>query len=124
MVKSWYDRSPYVWNWWDGRTGTMKDKTMMEFSPLLQDILRGRYVIKKSEKYRIIAGGVERWVSYILAEGDIQYDQYLLYQSIQEIWAKRRSIINGRTELERTSSVFLEFVGPVKDTPVRRCAVG
>lgn len=68
-VEAWCDSKLYIWHWFAGRAGTNNDKTMVAFSPLFQDILSGKYPFMLPTPYRILPGGVERRLAYLLGDG-------------------------------------------------------
>lgn len=109
-VEAWSDGDLYIWHWNAGRCGTNNDITMVEVSPLFQDILGCQYKFRLSRKYKIVDGGRERDMPYYLVDG-IYPDWPLFVKPIHDaeeeshvVYTKRQE--GTRKDVERLFGVF------------------
>jgi len=62
------DSDLYCWHWFAGRPGTNKDRTVLDYSPLFNDILSGSRCMHLPGGYEL--NGVRRhWMVYFLGDG-------------------------------------------------------
>lgn len=50
QVEAWYNYELHFWHWFPGRAGANNDKTMLLFSPLFNNILRGKVKFRLASK--------------------------------------------------------------------------
>lgn len=69
VAEGWCDRKLYLWSWFAGRAGTNNDLNVLAVSPLVQDIVRGKFKFSLTDEYSLIGGGVPRKRLYFLGDG-------------------------------------------------------
>lgn len=62
------DRNLYCWHWFPGRCGTNNDITVLDYSPLMNDILSGKRRMTVPEGYSL-NGSPRSWLLYMLVDG-------------------------------------------------------
>lgn len=68
-VEAWCDRDLYVWHWFAGRCATNNDLTMIESSPLFNDIFTSSFSFNLFSPYQVGSSNEERVLPYFLADG-------------------------------------------------------
>ena len=68
-VEAWCDRDMYVWHWFAGRCATNNDLTMIDSSPLFNDIFTSSFPFRLLSPYRIGSSDEERALPYFLVDG-------------------------------------------------------
>lgn len=69
QCEAWCDHDLYCWHWYCGRPGTNNDINVLSRSPLFHAILAGRFKFQLPQEYRIVDGGANRRIMYLLADG-------------------------------------------------------
>lgn len=110
VVEAWCDRRLYVWSWFSGRAGTNNDLNVLSVSPLIQDILQGRFEFSTGVEYKIGEDGTVRKMLYLLGDG-IYPDWPLFAKPIhhpanerEQLYSKRQEAI--RKDIERCFGVL------------------
>ena len=110
VVEAWCDRDLYIWSWFAGRAGTNNDLNVLAVSPLIQSILRGDYLFRLEEGFKLTEKGPERTQLYLLGDGI--YPNWPLFAKPihqptdegQKCYTKRQEAI--RKDIERCFGVM------------------
>lgn len=61
-LEDWGDRDLHIWHWFVGRPATNNDLTLVEASPLINEIILDRFPFSFCTPYTILSNSAERYL--------------------------------------------------------------
>lgn len=103
-VHAWRYNDLYIWHWFGGRPGSNIDVTLVNYSPLLNDLLTGRFSFHFSTGFSLQGVTGTRSLHYLLVDGIYPNWRFLRSPSLCPTGHKRRSIRRYKKGFEKISS--------------------